>query len=379
MKKNVRKVLAIMMCVILAAGALAGCGSSGSSAPASTAAPASGAAESASTAPASAGGEVDKSKTLLIYSNSSADGKGDWLVERAKQDGFNIQCVDVDGGDLLNRLIAEKNNQLADVIWGLNAMSYEQLKKEDLLLKYDAPSWLADCDPSLGDTEGYYYPIVVQPLLMAYKTNVFTPETAPTDWVQAITDEAYKGQINILSLGGGTSQSLIAGILVRYREDGAELDISEEGWEVMRQYIQDNHVNTPEEDWFGNFTSDKFPITGIWGSGYIQRQNEQGITDMDYATPEIGVPYVVEQLAIVKSSANAELAKAFIEWFGSPQIQGEFSKQFGTAPASQTALAQADPEIQEMLERVHPQEIDWKFVGDHRDAWMEKIQLEFVK
>lgn len=362
MKRNLKKILAFITTAALATSMLAACSSN------------SGTQGSTST---SATGEVDRSQKLLIYSNSSADGKGDWLVERAKEEGFNIQCVDIPGGDLLNRLVAEKNNQLADVIWGLNAMSYEQLKKEDLLLQYDAPTWMEDCDPTLGDEDGYYYPIVIQPLLLAYKTNVFTEETAPTDWVEAITDD--KGKINVLSLGGGTSQSIISSILVRYREDGAELNISEEGWEVMRSYIQDNHVNNSEEDWFGNFTSDKYPITGLWGSGFIQRKVEQGVTDMDYATPEIGVPFLVEQLAIVKNSKNSELAKEFIEWFGSAEIQAEFSKEFGTAPANEKALEQADAEIQEMLSRLSAQDIDWKFVGENRDAWMEKIELEFVK
>ena len=353
MNNNSRKILATMTCLVMLVSILAAFSG------------------------ALATGGADRSETLMIYGNSAGDGKDVWLIEQAKAAGFNIQCVEVPGGDLLNRLIAEKNNQQADVIWGMNAMSYEAMKKEDLLLQFAAPSWVSDCAPALGDPEGYYYPIVVQPLLLAYNTTTFT-DAVPTDWVEAITDEKFAGTINILSLGGTTSQCIIAGILVRYREDGAEHNISAEGWEVMRKYIQENHVNHPEEDWFGNFTNATFPITNIWGSGYIQRQLEMNFTDMGYATPEVGVPYVVEQLAITKNTKKAALAQEFIEWFGSPEIQGEFSALFGTAPACDSALAKASPEIQEMLESVHPQEIDWKFVGDNRDAWMEKIELEFV-
>jgi iron(III) transport system substrate-binding protein len=324
-------------------------------------------------------GTVDKSKKLLIYSNSGADGKGDWVTERAKQEGWNITVVDIPGGELLNRAIAEKNNQLADMVWGLNAMSYERLKKEGLLMKFDPPSWVSDVDMTIGDPEGCYYPIVVQPLIMVYKTNIFPAESAPKDWVEAATSPRFKGKVNILALNGGTSQSLIAGILIRYRDAGGELGISKEGWDVMRQYIQNGYVNRPDEDWLSNFTSEKYPITGLWGSGYFQRINEFKLTNLDYASPEIGAPYVVEQLAIFNGTKNTELAKAFIDWFGSPQIQGEFSEKFGTAPASKTALAKAAPDIRSMLERLHPQEIDWKFVGANLEAWMEKINLEFVK
>ncbi|MDR1636180.1 MAG: extracellular solute-binding protein [Treponema sp.] len=329
--------------------------------------------------PASSGGTLDKSKPLLIYTNSGTEGKGDWITAKAKEAGFNINIVNIGGGDLLSRAIAEKNNQLADMVFGLNAMSYEVLKTNNLLLKFDPPSWVGDVDMSVGDKEGYYYPIVIQPLIMAYRTDVYTPQTAPKDWVEAATRPQFKGKINVLALGGGTSQSLIAGILVRYRDDKGELGISREGWDVIRQYIQDHHLCTADEDWFGNFVSGKTPMTGIWGNGYFQRRDQNKLTAIDYVRPEIGAPFVVEQVAIFKGSKNVELAKAFIEWFGSPQIQGEFSKQFDAAPASKTALAQSSQEIREMLSSLKPQPIDWKFVGDHIEAWMEKINLEYVK
>lgn len=57
-------------------------------------------------------GELPKGTgvTLNIYSNSVSDGRGDWLVERAAQDGFSIQYLDAGAGDVRNRLIAEKNS-----------------------------------------------------------------------------------------------------------------------------------------------------------------------------------------------------------------------------------------------------------------------------
>ena len=376
MKKRMKQLGAVILGAALLSGSLSACSQApkGDTAAANQTEAAAAGAEASSSASG-----ADRSAKLLIYSNSSADGKGAWVIQKAREAGFNIECVDIDGGDLVNRAIAEKNNQLADVVWGLNTMSYEVLKKHDLLQSYPAPAWTSDVDMSLADAEGYYYPIVVQPLILAYKTDVFTTETAPTDWVQVATSEEFKGKHNILSLGGGTVQSIIASILIRYRDESGELGISSEGWDVMKQYIQGGHVNTETEDWFANFTSGRYPITQIWGSGYFQRIKEQNLTDLAYAVPEIGVPYVTEHLGIFKGSKNPELAKEFIEWFGSPEIQGEFSEKFGTAPACRTALEKADPQVREMLTTLHPQEMDWKFVGEHREQWMEKIQLEFVE
>jgi len=74
------------------------------------------------------GGQV-KNEKLIVYT-----------IEQAKKAGFDIEIVGAGGADLTNRLIAEKNNPIADVVFGLNNIFYENLKKEGVLLKY-VPQW----------------------------------------------------------------------------------------------------------------------------------------------------------------------------------------------------------------------------------------------
>ena len=44
-----------------------------------------------------------------------------------------------------------------------------------------------------------------------------------------------------------------------------------------------------------------------------------------------------------------------------------------------SALAKSSPEVKELMANVKPQKIDWTFVANNIDKWMEKVQLEFVK
>ena len=81
--------------------------------------------------------DVDKSKTIVIYTNSGTDGRDEWLTERAAEDGFNIQVVHLGASAVTERMIAEKNNPLCDVTFGLNNIEYEKLKSEDLLEKWE--------------------------------------------------------------------------------------------------------------------------------------------------------------------------------------------------------------------------------------------------
>ena len=48
----------------------------------------------------------------IVYTNSGSDGRGDWLKERAAQDGFSIEYVQLGAGDLANRLVAERTTRL---------------------------------------------------------------------------------------------------------------------------------------------------------------------------------------------------------------------------------------------------------------------------
>ena len=36
---------------------------------------------------------ADRNRQLLIYSNSASDGRGEWITELAKNEGFNIAVV----------------------------------------------------------------------------------------------------------------------------------------------------------------------------------------------------------------------------------------------------------------------------------------------
>lgn len=320
---------------------------------------------------------VDRSKQLVIYSNSVSEGRGDWLKAKAKEAGFNLAIVDMGGGAVTERLVAEKNNPMCDVVFGLNAISYVRLAKNDIMIPY-TPSWASAVDKSLASPAGLYYPIVLQPILMVYNTDVYGKDKAPKDWLDLAENPAYKGKHTVLALTGATCQTIISSILARFPDPTGEYGISKEGWEVMKKYIQSAHMAADREDFFGNVVSGAIPISQLWGSGLLQRYAELKVTNVDYVSPTIGVPFIVEQVAICKGSKNVELAKDFIDWFGAAELQGAWAERFGTIPAHPDARAKTSANAQEMMKRVHPQDLDWFFIAGNIEHWMEKIQLEFM-
>ncbi len=351
---NIKKIVTLSMAIIMAAGIMTGCGSSKPQSAEQTG--------------------VDKSQTLLIYSNSASDGRGDWLTQKAEEAGYHIQIVSIGGGDLTNRLIAEKNNSQADLVYGLNSIEYEKLKKEDLLLKYK-PTWESEVDMSLGDSEGYYYPTVVQPLVLIYNNQY---KDAPSDWIDLATNPKYKGIYNIFNLGGASGKYLYASILARYPDPNGEDGISEEGWKVAKEYFNNAHMSVDGEDYVGKVINGSMPMSLMWGSGVIQNQKERNYK-FNIMTPEIGEPYVVEQVAIISKTNKAALAQDFANWFGSAEIQAAWSAKFGSIPANKKALETVSDDVKEFMKKVHSQKMDWTLVNKYIDKWVEKAQLEFIK
>ena len=117
---------------------------------------------------------------LVVYTNSGSGGRAEWLTELAAEQGFKIQVVQAGGGDTANRLLAEKNNPIADVVFGLHIPNYEDFKAENMLVKY-VPAWVDELDSTMRDPEGYYHGIVKQAIVLVYNPDVYSdPKSVST-------------------------------------------------------------------------------------------------------------------------------------------------------------------------------------------------------
>ncbi|MBQ8082262.1 MAG: extracellular solute-binding protein [Clostridia bacterium] len=317
---------------------------------------------------------------LVIYTNSGTSGRADWLTERAAQDGYKLTILEEGAGAVQQRLINEGEATPCDVVFGLNAIIWNDLISRGIVTAIDAPSWADEVSAGLNDPNGYYYAIVKQAILLAYDTNQVSPEEAPTDWPDLWEKEEfwtkYESQIK---LTGGTTRNVLAGILTRYVDPNGELGVSEEGWAAIEAFFAHGTPVVDGTDLYAQIVNDASPVLmgQMWSSGADQYDATYG-TKTGYATPEVGIPYAVEGVAVISYTKNLEEAKRFVEWFGSAQIQGEWSEKFQTMPANELAADKA-PASQVAMCSIPAQNIDWALVAENIDAWCEKIMLEYMQ
>jgi len=357
----VRK-LQTLVAAAVAVTLLAGCGG-GTTSPAASG--------DASSAPAGGSGE-----TLVVYTNSNGEGRGEWVTAKAAEAGFKIEIVGAGGADATNKLIAEKNNPIADVAFGLNNMYFSQIKAEDVLEPYE-PSWAGEVDKELADGETYW-PLVKQAILLGYNSDKFSGDAAPKDWTDLWTKDEFKARYErVTGLGTATAQLVFAGILSRYRDASGDLGISDEGWKQVEQYFQNGSPAVAKTDLFARIQSGEVDM-GQMPSSIIAEREKSFNVNVETVIPSVGVPLAVEQIALVKGTDKKEQAQKFIDWFGSAEVQGEFAKQFNSMPVNKGAAAQANPEVVDFFADLKQQDIDWEFVQENMGAWVEKIELEYM-
>lgn len=326
--------------------------------------------------PAGEGESGGSGDTLIVYTNSNSDGRGEWITEKAKDAGIDIEIVGLGGADLTNRIIAEKNNPVGDVVFGLNNMFFEQLKAEEAITAYE-PAWSGEVPADAGDpADGVFWPLVEQAIVTVYDEARITD--APTDEEDLWTDEQYAGRYEVNpSLGQATPQLVLASILSRHLDEDGDLGVSDEGWDLVKDYYANGSPAVEGTDLYARITRDEIDYGVIPSSGIAARDEEYGTTT-GMIVPEYGVPYVTEQIAQINGTGNEKKAQEFIDWFGSADVQGEFAAEFNSMPVNEGAVDKANPEVIELMETLPRQEIDFGFVSENLGAWVEKVTLEYI-
>lgn len=326
-------------------------------------------------------GPVD---TIIIYTNQTQNGRGSQLEQLIKTAGFDFDVlfVEVAGQNLKNRLIAEKNAPIADVVLGGGLIEHIDLKNEGVLKQY-VPSWANLVDEGLSDSDGYYTAWAIEPLYLAYNKKHFTDNPsevtgtkllAPTGWADLVAN--FSNKYNVFKASTSTGATIYASILSQFRDDNGEFGVSQAGWNLLANLINNGIVD--RGSWQLNLAGDVSPISMTW-AGAVMDIEQAFVVDLGVVLPEEGVPVTISQVAVVNSNNPARIAAAetFIEWWGLTETQVAWSEISFQAPANLAALELVDPKIRE-LNDVPFLDLDWEFIVENISSWIQKIELELI-
>jgi len=322
--------------------------------------------------------------TIIVYTNQTSGGRGERLERLVREANFDFEVsfVELAGQNLKNRLIAEKESPMADVVLGGGLIEHIDLKSAGVLREF-TPSWLADIDDDYLNEDNSYLPWAIEPLYVVFNKKYFTnnPEEvtinkllAPTSWKELAND--FKGRYNIFKPSSGTGLTFYSSILSKYKDVNGELNINEEGWELLEKVINNGIMDTGL--WQYNLTQKQAPIAMTWSGAILEIEEGYGI-ELDIINFEEGNPVVVSQVAVVDSNHEGRIkaAEIFVEWWGSAETQVKWSEISGQIPANKKAFDLVDEKIKNLnTEKVL--DLDWNFISQNTSLWREKIELDLI-
>ena len=329
---------------------------------------------------------------IRIYSNSNSSERVTWLKNAAKKAGFNISLDDstVYKGDTSAIQLANENKD-ADVIFGLNEVRWSQLVNngyENLRVIDWTPSW-AD---KVGDYkyDGKAYGIVIQNILMLYRNDDLGTKG------QALHFQHWADIVNCGfkwyrqgRVGGTTNMNINNAMLYSFTDPKSPAGgISIQGWKTLWKYCAN-----------GNFTGDSYgfdalnrgdvQVSTFYSSslyGNIDSAADSSSNPLkgtlkpeNWNLVEIddGTYYIAEYIGVIdnpnRTKEQTETVKKFADWFGSAEVQREWSEEFDSYPCNKDAVDSVPP-IYALkncsLTKVPGTDMTYaEYVGAHSSEW----------
>ena len=237
----------------------------------------------------------------------------------AENPDIKINWVRDSTGVVTAKLLAEKNNPQADVVWGLAASSLLVLKAEGMLEPY-APAGLDKLDKRYydGDNPPSWVGMDAWVAAICYNTveGGKLGLTAPKGWMD-LTKPEYAGHVIMPNpASSGTGFLDVSGWLQQFGE--------KEGWDYMDKL----HANIQTYTHSGSKPC-KMAAAGetVIGVSFAFRgaKSKNDGAPIDVIIPEEGAGWDMEATAIVAGTDAPEAAKKLVDWSISQKAMEQYN------------------------------------------------------
>ena len=221
---------------------------------------------------------------------------------------INIKWVRDSTGIVTAKLLAEKDNPQADIIWGLAATSLLLMKSEGMLVPYK-PKGLKNLDSKFYDRDSVPSWVGMDAWVAAVCFNTVEGAknnlTAPTSW-KDLTKPMYKGHVIMPNPNSsGTGFLDVSSWLQIFGEEG--------GW----AYMDDLHENIARYTHSGSkpcklAAAGEIPI-GV-SFAFRGAKSKKAGAPLDIILPSEGIGWDMEATAIIAGTDKLKAAQTLMDW-----------------------------------------------------------------
>ncbi len=290
---------------------------------------------------------------IIVYTALEDDEIPKYLaVFKQQHPDITVKIVRDSTGIVTAKLLAEKANPQADVVWGTAATSLMLCKQAGMLEPF-APKGLEKVKPLMRDSANPPAWVGIKAWETGFCVNTIESKklNLPTPGSFAdLTKPVYKGQISMPNpASSGTGFLTVSAVLQMMGEA--------QGWE----YLDKLHANIARYTHSGSKPcrmagAGEVPI-GISFAyrGFIQKQKGEPV---ETVFPKEGSGWDVEANALIKKAAIKPAAKIFLDWAISEPVMKEYGKIYPvTAYPSGNPIPEGYPKEPE--KQLAKNDFDW--------------------
>ncbi|MFB5085374.1 ABC transporter substrate-binding protein [Symbiobacterium thermophilum] len=297
-------------------------------------------------------------KEIVVYTSHQADIHEPLFKAFEEATGIKVTPVYAATGELFQRMRAEANNPLGDVIFGGGAETHEANK--DLLQPY-VPKEIDMLAPGTVAKDNSWTGFTALPIVIMYNTNLLTADEAPKSFAD-LTDPKWAGKIAMPDAAkSGSAYTTVVTILhAMGRDDG-------KGWEVMKQIAANAKILASSSQGPKGTNDGEYAVSLTHEEAAFKYVAAGGPVGIVY--PAEGTSNVPDAVAIIKGAKHPENAKAFIDFMVSQQMQEYVAKELNRRPVRTDV---APPEGLEDVSKIKFLDYDMDWAANQREAVLDQ-------
>lgn len=305
---------------------------------------------------------------LLVYTAVEADElAGFKQAFEADYPHININWVRDSTGVVTSKLLAERDNPQADMVWGLAATSLMLLDDEDYFQPY-RPSGVERLDPRYVDDRDPPTWVGQRAWIAAICFNTIEAERhgipQPAGWLD-LTDPVYKGHIVMPNPNSSGTGFLDVSSWIQIWGEEAAWNYMDALHENIMQYTHSGSAPCRQ-------AASGEAIVGISFAYRGARLKQQG-APIEVIAPVEGVGWEMESFAIVQGTQNLEAAQALADWSVSQRANEIYAENY--AVVAMPGIGEAPDHFPAHIEeRMIDNDFTW--AAEHRirilDEWRDR-------
>jgi iron(III) transport system substrate-binding protein len=308
------------------------------------------------------GGRAEQSKLVIYTSKENEEIEKYIPVAEKAMPNVKLEVLRLSTGDLTAKLLAEKDNPQADVIFGVAATSMMIFQKEGMLEPYAPKGWDTIL-PQFKDTNNPPYWVGDDAYVTAFCVNTVLANEKnlpiPTSWADLL-DPVYKDHIVMPNpASSGTGFMFVSSVLQGLGED--------KGWSYLRELDKNMAIYTKSGSKPCKMAGAGEYTIGISFEFVAAGQIADG-APLQMVLPAEGSGYEMEVNALVKGTKNEKAAKEFLDWAISDEAMNLYAEYFGVLAKPGFPVPQGIPA--DIADRLFPMNFSWS--SDNRDGILDQ-------